>query len=35
MSNPVLVAVEEDADALEDIERQLRDRYSRHYRVRP
>ena len=33
MSDPVLVAVDEDADALRDIERELRDRYARHYRV--
>jgi thioredoxin reductase (NADPH) len=29
----VLVAVDEDADALRDVERELRDRYARHYRV--
>jgi thioredoxin reductase (NADPH) len=33
VSGPVLVAVEEDAGALEDVERELRDRYARHYRV--
>jgi thioredoxin reductase (NADPH) len=33
MSGPVLVAVEEDAGALADVERELRDRYARHYRV--
>ncbi|HEY6671966.1 MAG TPA: FAD-dependent oxidoreductase [Solirubrobacterales bacterium] len=33
MLNPVLVAVEDDADALRDIERELRDRYARHYGV--
>ena len=33
MPEPVLVAVEDDADALRDIERELRDRYARHYRV--
>jgi thioredoxin reductase (NADPH) len=33
MSGPVLVAVEEDALALQDVERALRDRYARHYRV--
>jgi thioredoxin reductase (NADPH) len=33
MSGPVLVAVDEDADALRDVERELRDRYARHYRV--
>jgi thioredoxin reductase (NADPH) len=33
MSGPVLIAVDEDAAALEDVERELRDRYERHYRV--
>jgi thioredoxin reductase (NADPH) len=33
MPDPVLVAVDEDADALRDVERELRDRYARHYRV--
>jgi thioredoxin reductase (NADPH) len=33
MSDPVLVAVDEDAGALSDIERELRDRYGRQYRV--
>ena len=33
MSAPVLVAVDEDAGALRDVERELRDRYARHYRV--
>jgi thioredoxin reductase (NADPH) len=33
MSGPALVAVEEDARALEDVERELQDRYARHYRV--
>jgi thioredoxin reductase (NADPH) len=33
MSSPVLVAVDEDAGALSDVERELRDRYARHYRV--
>jgi thioredoxin reductase (NADPH) len=33
MSGPVLVAVDENADALGDVERELRDRYARHYRV--
>ena len=33
MSEPVLVAVDEDAGALRDVERELRDRYARHYRV--
>jgi len=30
---PVLVAVDEDAGALRDVERELCDRYARHYRV--
>src|SRR5918912_4419509 len=33
MAGPVLLAVEEDASALQDVERELRDRYARHYRV--
>jgi thioredoxin reductase (NADPH) len=33
MAVPVVLAVEEDADALRDVERELRDRYARHYRV--
>src|SRR5205823_3960602 len=33
MPGPVLMAVEEDGGALRDIERELRDRYARHYRV--
>jgi thioredoxin reductase (NADPH) len=33
MSDPALVAVEADPDALRDVERELRDRYARHYRV--
>lgn len=33
MSRPVLVAVDDDADALRDIEETLRDRYGRDYRV--
>jgi thioredoxin reductase (NADPH) len=33
MSGPVLVAVDEDAGVLRDVERELRDRYARHYRV--
>jgi thioredoxin reductase (NADPH) len=33
MSRPALVAVDEDADALGDVERELHDRYARHYRV--
>ncbi|HET6502922.1 MAG TPA: FAD-dependent oxidoreductase [Amycolatopsis sp.] len=33
MSGAVLVAVDEDADVLRDVERELRERYARHYRV--
>jgi thioredoxin reductase (NADPH) len=33
MSRPVLLAVDEDAGALRDVERELRDRYAKHYRV--
>jgi thioredoxin reductase (NADPH) len=33
MSDPGLVAVEEDPGALREVERELRDRYDRHYRV--
>src|ERR1700759_4124818 len=33
MSGPVLVAVDEDAGVIRDVERELRDRYARHYRV--
>jgi thioredoxin reductase (NADPH) len=33
MSGPVIVAVDDDAAALRDVERELRDRYGRHYRV--
>jgi thioredoxin reductase (NADPH) len=33
MSGPVLVAVDEDPGALREVERELRDRYERHYRV--
>ncbi len=33
MSRPVLLAVDESENALRDIERELRDRYERHYRV--
>jgi thioredoxin reductase (NADPH) len=29
----VLVAVDEDAGVMRDVERELRDRYARHYRV--
>jgi thioredoxin reductase (NADPH) len=33
MSGPVLIAVDEDAGVMRDVERELRDRYARHYRV--
>jgi thioredoxin reductase (NADPH) len=33
MAGPVLVAVDEDADVLRDVGRELRERYARHYRV--
>src|SRR5436305_1692460 len=33
MPGAALIAVDEDAGALRDIERELRDRYARHYRV--
>jgi thioredoxin reductase (NADPH) len=33
MPGPALVVVDEDAAALRDVERELRDRYGRHYRV--
>jgi thioredoxin reductase (NADPH) len=33
MPDRVLVAVDEDADALGAVERELRDRYARHYRI--
>jgi thioredoxin reductase (NADPH) len=33
MSRPVVLAVDEDARALRDVERELRDRYAKHYRV--
>jgi thioredoxin reductase (NADPH) len=33
MAGPALVAVDEDPGALRDVERELRDRYARHYRV--
>ncbi|MEV4539561.1 FAD-dependent oxidoreductase [Asanoa sp. NPDC049518] len=33
MGLPVIVAVDDDAVALRDLERELRDRYERHYRV--
>ena len=34
MAGPVLLAVEDDAETLREIERELLDRYARHYRVR-
>jgi thioredoxin reductase (NADPH) len=34
VTGPILLAVEEDADVLRDVEQELRDRYARHYRVR-
>jgi thioredoxin reductase (NADPH) len=33
MSDPVLLVVDEDPDALRGVDRELRDRYGRHYRV--
>src|SRR5688500_8159259 len=33
MHDPVLLAVEEDPTALADVERELRDRYARSYRI--
>ena len=33
MSGPALIAVDDDAGALRDVERELRDRYARHYRI--
>jgi thioredoxin reductase (NADPH) len=33
VAQPVLLAVDENADTLRDVERELRDRYARHYRV--
>jgi len=33
MPRPVLVAVDDDADALRDVERELSDRYAKHYRI--
>ena len=35
MTGPALVAVDEDSDALREVERELLDRYARHYRVIP
>ena len=34
MGAPVILAVDEDPDALRDIDQELNDRYARHYRVR-
>ena len=34
MAAPVILAVDEDPDALRDIDQELNDRYARHYRVR-
>ncbi|MDQ2679217.1 MAG: FAD-dependent oxidoreductase [Actinomycetota bacterium] len=33
MTLPVLVAIDDDASSLDDVERELQDRYARHYRV--
>jgi thioredoxin reductase (NADPH) len=33
ISSPALIAVDEDGSALRDLERELKDRYARHYRV--
>src|SRR5215204_700237 len=33
MSEPVLLAVDDDPGTLGDVERELQDRYARHYRV--
>ena len=33
MSGPVLIAVDDDADVMRDVERELCDRYARHYRI--
>ncbi len=33
MALPVLVAIDDDAESLADVERELQDRYARHYRV--
>src|SRR5687768_5873417 len=33
MSDPVLLVVDEDPDAQRAVERELRDRYGRHYRI--
>ena len=34
MDSPVILAVDEDPDALRNIDQELNDRYARHYRVR-
>lgn len=34
MAGPVILAVDEDPDALRDLDQELNDRYARHYRVR-
>ena len=33
MAHPALVVIDDDQDALRDIERELRERYDSHYRV--
>ena len=33
MPRPVLLAMDDDADLLADVERELQDRYGRHYEV--
>ena len=35
MNSPAIVAVDDDAASLRDLERELRERYERHYRVMP
>ena len=34
MDSPVILAVDEDPDALRNIDQELNDRYARHYSVR-
>jgi DNA-binding NtrC family response regulator len=34
MAVPAILVVDEDPDALRDIDQELNDRYARHYRVR-
>src|SRR6188474_573309 len=34
MAGPVILAVDEDPDALRDLDQELNDRYARHYHVR-